>query len=255
MQHDHRCRKSAGLVAVMASIYLSVCVKRASSVVISTSVVKFSASSTFWDLLERVWSDENPQETFEFCPEDVSAVSIAKDTSFSNSCQDVKLQHEVAVCQLFDSKYVSFNLKPTKNNQHSAQPQASHRSAYDVLMNSTRERVLPSKISRSGELKATEKLYNDLLDYLGHLGVGWSRDCVETTGKRFVLSLRDTLWYLDGQHAKLAERGLALPIRLSRFDHTVRPLCVHCKIAGKNLVTRGPKNFTAKKPRLDSVQP
>ena len=41
---------------------------------------------------------------------------------------------------------------------------------------------------------------------------------METIGKRFVSSLQDTLWYLDGQHSKFAERGLALPIRLSRFD-------------------------------------
>ena len=59
--------------------------------------------------------------------------------------------------------------------------------------------------------------YNDLLEYLGHLKVGWSRDCMETIGKRFVSSLQDTLWYLDGQHSKFAERGLVLPIRLSRF--------------------------------------
>ena len=93
--------------------------------------------------------------------------------------------------------------------------------AYFSPTNSAREKVLPVKISpagRSGGLKATERLYNDLLEYLGHLKVGWSRDCVETIGKRFVSSLRDTLWYLDGQHSKFAERGLALPIQFSRFD-------------------------------------
>ena len=186
--------------------------------IIPTSVVKFSASSTFWDLLESVWS-EKKLEAFDFCPENVTRVRIAKDSAFSSSCQDVKLQQEVAVCQLFDCKYVCFNLMSSKDSQHSAE--APRRSAFDVLMNSATEKVLPVKISpagRSGGLKATERLYNDLLEYLGHLKVGWSRDCVETIGKRFVSSLRDTLWYLDGQHSKFAERGLALPIRLSRFD-------------------------------------
>ncbi len=60
---------------------ISLCVKSASSVVISTSVVKFSASS---DLLESVWT-EKPLQAFEFTPEDVTAVRIAKDSS---SCQD-----------------------------------------------------------------------------------------------------------------------------------------------------------------------
>ena len=158
-------------------------------------------------------------EAFSFRPEDVATVHIAKDSTFSSSCQDVKLQYEVAVCQLFDCKYVSFNLKSAKDSQHSAgTPQ---RSAFDVLMNSAREKVLPLKLSsagRSGGLRATERLYNDLLEYLGHFSVGWSKDCVETTGKRFVSSLRDALWYLDGQHGKFAERGLALPTRLLQFE-------------------------------------
>lgn len=104
---------------------------RGSSVVISTSVVKFSATLTFWDLLEHFWSEEKPLEAFEFCPGDVSTVLIAKDSTFSSSSQDVKLQHEVAVCQLFDCKYVSFNLKSSKDNQCSTE--IPHRSAFDVL--------------------------------------------------------------------------------------------------------------------------
>lgn len=123
------------------------CVKRASSLVVPTSVVKFSASSTFWDLLESVWSEEKQQEAFEFRSEDVVTVRI---TTFSSSCQDVKLQHEVAVCQLFDCKYVSFNLKSsTKDSHHSAE--SSCRSAFDVLMNSAREKVLPSKLFSAGK--------------------------------------------------------------------------------------------------------
>ena len=34
--------------------------------------------------------------------------------------------------------------------------------------------------------------------------------------------------------------------------HTVRPICAQCKCRGRSLVTRGPKNFTSKKPRLQS---
>ena len=34
--------------------------------------------------------------------------------------------------------------------------------------------------------------------------------------------------------------------------HTVRPICDPCKSNGKTLVTRGPVNFNAKKPRLDT---
>ena len=69
-------------VNMAASIYLSVCVKQASSVVVPTAVVKFSASSTFWDLMERVWNEEKAPEKFEFTPEDVSIVRDCQGHNF-----------------------------------------------------------------------------------------------------------------------------------------------------------------------------
>ena len=84
----------------MALVYLSVCVKSASLVTISTSVVQFCSSSTFWDLLEAVWK-EKKAEAFNYKPEDVTSVRIAQDSTFCNSCQDVQLHHELAVCQMF----------------------------------------------------------------------------------------------------------------------------------------------------------
>ena len=79
-----------------------------------------------------------------------------------------------------------------------------------------REKVLPSKIN-SKQPKATDRLFNDVIDYLSSVGVGWSKDCVAATGKRFVLSLRDALWYLDSHHDKFAARGIHFPQRLSHF--------------------------------------
>ena len=110
----------------MALVYLSVCVKSASLVAISTSVVQFCSSSTFWDLLESVWR-EKKAEDFSYNPEDVTSVRIAKDSTFCNSCQDVQLHHELAICQMFDCKYVVFNLKSEK-----AIASGSARSAVDV---------------------------------------------------------------------------------------------------------------------------
>lgn len=34
--------------------------------------------------------------------------------------------------------------------------------------------------------------------------------------------------------------------------HMVRPICTSCKNSGKNLITRGPKNFSAKRPKLQT---
>ena len=65
--------------------------------IIPTSVVKFSASSTFWDLLESVWS-EKKLEAFDFCPENVTTVRITKDSAFSSSCQSFSMKLQYASC-------------------------------------------------------------------------------------------------------------------------------------------------------------
>ena len=91
-------------------------VKSGPSVTIPSSV---SASSTFCDLFENIWMVKAIL-VFKFTPEDISTVCIAKDSSFSISSQDVKIHHEVAVCQMFDSKYVCFHLKSDKQPSGSA---------------------------------------------------------------------------------------------------------------------------------------
>ena len=98
------CACAAGKQAAedVADLLVSLC-EEASLVAISTSIVQFCSSSTFWDLLEAVWK-EKKSEAFTYNPEDVSSVRIVKDSTFCNSCQDVQLHHELAVCQMFDCK-------------------------------------------------------------------------------------------------------------------------------------------------------
>ena len=61
----------------MSEVYLSVSVKSGASVTVPTSVIKFSASSTYWDLFETIWIVEKPTLMFKFTPEDISTVCIA----------------------------------------------------------------------------------------------------------------------------------------------------------------------------------
>ena len=95
-------------------------------------------------------------------------------------------------------------------------------SAFDALMINARQKALPSIIvagNRKDGLKGNEVLFNDEVGYLGLLGVGWSRDIVDSIGKRFVTSLCDALWYRDAHHDKLADRGIYFPKRLSHFKY------------------------------------
>ncbi len=73
------------------------------------------------------------RKAFKYKPEDVTSVQIAKDSTFCNSCHDVGPHHELAVCQLFDCKYVVFNLKSEKETQATSST-GSVRSAFGVLM-------------------------------------------------------------------------------------------------------------------------
>lgn len=68
-----------------------------------------------------------------------------------------------------------FNLKSEKETQ--AIQSVSGWSDFDVLMSSAKEKVLPSniEISSSKQLRATDRLFNDVIDYLGV--VGWSIYC------------------------------------------------------------------------------
>ena len=102
--------------------------KSASLVAISTSIVQFSSSSTFWDLFEAVWKDKKA-EAFNYTPEDVISVRIAQDSIFRNS-----------------AKMYSYT-QSEKETQ--AIPSVSGRSAINV---SDREKVLPSNTNiSSGE--------------------------------------------------------------------------------------------------------
>ena len=67
-----------------------------------------------------------------------------------------------------------FNLKSEKETQ--AIQSVSGWSDFDVLMSSAKEKVLPSniEISSSKQLRATDRLFNDVIDYLSSVGVGWS---------------------------------------------------------------------------------
>ena len=92
------------IIFIMASCYVSTIIKYGANVIIPTSVVQISSSSTFWDLFEYVWMANKPQQNL---PDPVNVtIMISKNDTFSSSPQAVKFNHEVAVCKLFDCKYV-----------------------------------------------------------------------------------------------------------------------------------------------------
>lgn len=71
--------------------------------------------------------------------------------------------------------------------------------------------------SRTGT-KASDRLYNDVLEVVQEEGVGFNAQQVDTIGKNIISTITDSLWYLDTQHAKLKNRGIQLPQLFQRFQ-------------------------------------
>ena len=74
---------------------------------------------------------------------------------------------------------------------------------------------VPSKVT---EHNSKDRMKNKLIESLEQKQLGWSPDCVQTTGRNFLDLMTDVLWYTD-RHAKTLEsRGLAIPSLFSDFS-------------------------------------
>ena len=90
------------------------------------------------------------------------------------------------------------------------------RNAFDIMMSVTF--TLPAKITppEGNQLRADQRLHNELIDALESMGVGWNRDGL-STGEAFTKALSSVLWYLDSHHDTLSERGVELPVPFDKF--------------------------------------
>ena len=91
---------------------------------------------------------------------------------------------------------------------------STSRNAFMVLMASRLEKHLPSK--HAGEnIRGDQKLYNDLLELLAAMNIGWTGDMVSTVGERCVKALASSLWYIDPQ---FHERSIRIPEVFEKFQ-------------------------------------
>ena len=92
------------------------------------------------------------------------------------------------------------------------------RNAFDILMKVTY--TLPAKINppEGNQLRADQRLYNDVIDRLESMTARWTRDSL-STGQSFTKALSSALWYLDTHHDTLHERGVCLPAPFDTKEH------------------------------------
>ena len=64
-----------------------------------------------------------------------------------------------------------------------------------------------------------DELYNDLLSLLKSKDLHWEAEEVQSgTATRAIQTLRDALWYVDGSHSTLIERGCTIPALFRQFS-------------------------------------
>ena len=93
----------------------------------------------------------------------------------------------------------------------------STRNAFTVLMASRLEKHLPSKVMGEN-IRGNQRVYNDILDVLAAMNIGWTRDIVSTIGEHCVKVLAGSLWYIDSCHKRFHERSIEFPEVFSKFQ-------------------------------------
>lgn len=108
--------------------------------------------------------------------------------------------------------------------------------AFSVLLQAQRvlQRGINGLPNKKEERTKKDKLYNDIIDLLAENKLRWTDPT--SHGAAFVKKLCDVLWYIDGHHNTLSERGVKVPTLFHRFKGYNMPECSkHRKRSIQNL--------------------
>ena len=133
------------------SAWLSVLIKRGQEIVKPRTVVKYSWEDTFGSLLDK----------FDMTEVGIEKVQIAANEKFTDPVHVVPIDAPVIICDQFKCMHVCISIENIERI-----PASERRpNAFDVLMASSRDIVLPPKLSppEGKELRRDQQLYNDLL--------------------------------------------------------------------------------------------
>ena len=93
----------------------------------------------------------------------------------------------------------------------------------------------PTLPDRLHERTKKDKLYNDLICLVGGMGLKWQSGEVNS-GKSFLTTLTNALWYIDGHHESLVSRGCKIPKLFKPFEgYNVPELSKHRKRQSTNI--------------------
>lgn len=166
-----------------------------------SKIIQCSADESFGHLLSRLEGESFAEKTVEL-------VKIGEGTQQ----HEVQLDAPLQLCSNFSCKAIEYRLASVASSA-----EKSTKNAFDVLMSSSRQVLLPKKYS--GErLRADQSLYNDVLDLLASWNVGWGPDSVQTVGERCVKTISSALWYLDPHHTQFKDRSCEISGVFAKFQ-------------------------------------
>ncbi|PKC56386.1 hypothetical protein RhiirA1_542128 [Rhizophagus irregularis] len=142
---------------------------------------------------------------------ELSETPTAIATQVSPSCNIVELTKSVGI-------HMHYQLKPDETISTTAPL-----NGFTILMQNARKSQLYFPIfSQSNKINRKQTLCNDLVNWIQNHGGGWStQSYADTRGKEFIISLTETIWYIDMRnHKKFEERSYYIPdLFLEFFDH------------------------------------
>ena len=198
----------------MAEQLVSVQVNGNNRCIVPWSVVTVDPSSSFDDLLKSMkagkYSIVSPSEFLSRSI--ISNVSIGKDKqSMSIVGKDMNV---CDVCRSFGS-YVRLQVEDSQDHPRTTTTSAPD--AFAVLMANQRMLCSPTLPDRLKERTKKDKLYNDLICLVDGMGLKWQSGEVNS-GKFFLTTLTNALWYIDGHHESLVSRGCEIPKLFKPFE-------------------------------------
>jgi hypothetical protein len=166
-------------------------------------LVRAKKSSTCGEIFE----DEFPDSQY-------TVVSVKGGESFSvpsSDLFDLKLCTPVEVLCDFGYKFLKFFV----TNRQAGDGVEKLPSAFDQLLIASRELRYPAL--KKDSTKADNRLYNDLVDSIKSLKIGWTVNNVDIVGTKVVGTLANALWYLTCHQTKLGDRGCHIPDLFAKF--------------------------------------
>ncbi|PKC04345.1 hypothetical protein RhiirA5_379459, partial [Rhizophagus irregularis] len=189
-------------------LYLLVQVNESIKCVISERVVSIEAiDNKFSDLFDAITLGQyNDREV---------KVFIRQEKSENWREVDNGLKGDLKILEVLGFLRVKFCfVESNLNTQDIPIPTQNRESAFSILMQNSRKLLLPQRIT---EYNNCDRLYNEIIELLQDLKVGWMGGVHDTIGKIFVNRIKDAIWYIDPHHSTLNARSCHLPILFTQL--------------------------------------